>query len=145
MTSTETIFFQVNSDLNNLEFVLSQFESVKQCWIPTKPWLECQLALAEAFTNAVRHAHCNQPIDTLIDIEILVNETAIVIKIWDYGQPFDLIQAINVKVNSDCPPDPFNLSIGGRGLTIINKVADKLSYDRLEDDRNCLMIYKTIS
>ena len=140
LESTHTVFFQVNSDLNDLELVLSKFETVKQSWVPSKCWLECQLALAEAFTNTVRHAHQHKPIDTPIDIEICIQAQAITIKIWDYGEPFDLDNAIDLK--KSIPENPLELSVGGRGLMIMDRVADTLTYDRLDDDRNCLNFYK---
>lgn len=58
---TQHISFRVKSDLIYLKEVLSRFETLRQEWISEKDWLQSQLALAEAFTNAVRHAHKNKP------------------------------------------------------------------------------------
>ncbi|MBL1211004.1 ATP-binding protein, partial [Geminocystis sp. GBBB08] len=63
MKPSQYTYFQVKTDLIYLEEVLLQFESVKQDWIRQKDWLQCQLALAEGFTNAVRHAHRNKPLE----------------------------------------------------------------------------------
>jgi serine/threonine-protein kinase RsbW len=135
---SQKIFFQVKTDLVYLEEVLHRFEAMKQSWINQKDWLECQLALAEGFTNAVRHAHKNRSSETLIDIEIKVTSEEIKIQIWDYGQPFQL-KSVSKPVYS-----LEELSSGGRGIEILQKIADELEYDHLPDNRNCLMIKKIL-
>ncbi len=140
MKTSHQISFQVKSDLVYLEEVLSRFEGLKKNWITSKIWLQCQLALAEGFTNAVRHAHCDQPVDTPIEIEIFLNDQEILIKIWDNGEPFLLETAHQEKKEEKKD----NLATGGRGINIMQKIADELRYDRLDDDRNCLIIRKKI-
>jgi serine/threonine-protein kinase RsbW len=135
---SQKVHFQVKTDVTYLEEVLQQFESIKQDWVNQKDWLQCQLALAEGFTNAVRHAHKDKPSTTPIDIEILVTQKEINIKIWDYGQPFPLTSM--AKKNSPSS----DLAGGGRGIEILQKIADELSYDHHEDDRNCLLIKKNL-
>ncbi|MEM7596030.1 MAG: ATP-binding protein, partial [Cyanobacteria bacterium P01_A01_bin.83] len=73
-----------------LDQVLFQFNQIYQNFIPLRDWLQCRLALAEGFTNAVRHAHKNLPPDIPIKIEVFLKETAMEIKIWDHGSAFDL-------------------------------------------------------
>ncbi|BAQ65160.1 ATP-binding protein [Geminocystis sp. NIES-3709] len=136
MKVSQKIHFQVKTDLIYLQEVLEKFDSVKQDWVNQKDWLQCQLALAEGFTNAVRHAHKDKPSDTPIDIEIKVTEAEINIKIWDYGQPFQLT-SLDKKKSSD-------LAGGGRGIEILQKIADELEYDHQSDDRNCLLIKKNL-
>lgn len=131
-------YFQVKSDLIYLKEVLRQFESIRQKWVTQKDWLLCQLALAEAFTNAVRHAHKNKPSETPIDIEIKVTEEEINIKMWDYGQPFELTSVLKPTSSRR------NLASGGRGIEILLKIADELKYNRLPDNRNCLLIKKNL-
>jgi serine/threonine-protein kinase RsbW len=131
---------QFASDLNLLMDVLSWFEGLNQPFIPTKVWLQCQLAIAEGFTNAVRHAHQNLPIDTPIDLEVTINTEShsLTICIWDCGQPFDL----GAKVQE--LPHLFNdQSEGGRGIAIMNEIADDISYIRTDDQRNCLILVKS--
>lgn len=138
MNISQKVHFQVKTDVSDLEEVLRQFEGVKQDWVNQKDWLQCQLALAEGFTNAVRHAHKNKPADTPIEIEISVTKKEISIKIWDYGQSFQLNSvAKKISPSSD-------LAGGGRGVEILQKIADELSYDHHEDDRNCLLIKKNL-
>lgn len=138
MNISQQVHFQVKTDVSNLKEVLRQFEAVKQDWVNQKDWLQCQLALAEGFTNAVRHAHKDKPSDTPIDIEISVTQEEINIRIWDYGQPFQLT-SISKKISPSS-----DLAGGGRGIEILEKIADELSYDHHEDDRNCLLIKKNL-
>lgn len=140
MTDLKVISFQVKSDLTYLEQVLSEFETVKQDWVDQKDWLQCQLALAEGFSNAVRHAHKNLPSDTEIEITATVTNTTMTIKIWDYGAGFDLNQEEKSLAQQNK-----ELSSGGRGIAILKKITDKISYDRCDDQRNCLMIHKNIA
>jgi len=84
------ISFQVDSDLKSLDSVLKYFEQFKQAGIPQKDWLHCQLALAEGFTNAVRHAHRHLPPEIPIEIEIEITRSQMEIRIWDRGYAFDL-------------------------------------------------------
>jgi serine/threonine-protein kinase RsbW len=133
----KNIYFQTNSDLKILDRVLSNFNQLDRHWIPKIVWLQCQLALAEAFTNAVRHAHKNLPPETLISVEVTLLEKSLEIRVWDYGESFNLEAFIK---NDD---DRFKRLDGGRGILIIHRIADYLSYIRTEDGRNCLLIVKT--
>ncbi|MEP6524574.1 ATP-binding protein [Microcoleus vaginatus DQ-U2] len=128
---------QVNTGLNGLSWVLSWFAQLYDSRIPTSVWIRCQLALAEGFTNAVRHAHKGKPADLPVDIQVAVFAESLEIKIWDSGAPFDLekkIKDISEKVDINSP--------GGRGLKLIKDIADSISYERTADGRNCLSIVK---
>jgi serine/threonine-protein kinase RsbW len=128
---------QVKTDLNALSQVLSWFNQLNQAKVYEKIWLQCQLALAEGFTNAVRHAHKDQPPDMPIEIEVTLLTDGLEIRIWDYGAPFDLVQKskmLPAKIDND--------QEGGRGLKLMLQIADQLSYIRTPDHRNCLLITK---
>jgi serine/threonine-protein kinase RsbW len=128
---------QVNSGLNELDPVLFWFAQLHQSPIPTSVWLRCQLALAEGFTNAVRHAHKGKPPDTPIDIEVALFPEHLEIRVWDYGAPFDLEQRIR-----DVSEQVDIYSGGGRGLKLMRDISDILSYRPTADNRNCLLIVK---
>lgn len=126
---------QFNTDLGSLPQVLVWFEQFNQPPIPYPVWLECQLALVEGFTNAVRHAHASKTPETPIDLEIAIRHHAIELKIWDCGSGFNLDQSlVNPQVMEQSAE-------GGRGLKIIKKIADIVSYTRI-GQRNCLLIVK---
>ena len=128
---------QVKSDLKVLEEVLLWFDQLNRPSIPKKVWLQCQLALAEGFTNAVRHAHKGLPTNISVDLEVTLFPQHLELRIWDHGPPFDLeqwLQAHEHKIDASAG--------GGRGLAILQQIADQLSYTRTDDNRNCLLLVK---
>ncbi len=128
---------QVCSDLGENDKVLLWFEQLHQPPIPKKVWLECELALAEAFTNATRHAHKYLPRETPINIEVTIYTDQMEISIWDYGQPFDLLEWLKQQ-----PTQTDIFAGGGRGIKLMYAIADDISYTRTSDNRNCLLIVK---
>ncbi|MFB2935902.1 ATP-binding protein [Aerosakkonemataceae cyanobacterium BLCC-F154] len=128
---------QLKSDLKALTDVLIWFDQLYNSLVPREIWLRCQLALAEAFTNAVRHAHKDRPSEVPIDIEVTVTKNCIEMRIWDYGLPFDLKEKLKgMPVNHE------NESGGGRGLRLLEAISDHLSYTRNTEQRNCLLMVK---
>ena len=83
------IRLEVKSELRALTDVLKWYDRLGNLPIPKLVWWKCQLALAEGFTNAVRHAHREMPSETPIQLEIKVFKGLLEIRIWDWGQPFD--------------------------------------------------------
>lgn len=128
---------QLKTDLRNLTDVLVWFDQLYNSLIPREVWLRCQLALAEAFTNAVRHAHKNKSSEVPIEIEVTLKENCIEMRIWDYGSPFDLKEKLKFM-----PVNHENDSGGGRGLRLLEAIADQLSYTRTAEQRNCLLMVK---
>ena len=134
--TTQTLRIQTNTDLHRLEEVLDWFNQFDRPEIPRAVWMQCQLALAEGFTNAVRHAHAEQPLETPIEIEARLNAGAIELRIWDYGAGFDLEDCLH---GAD---QPHQEAAGGRGLKIIQQTADVVHYGAADAQRNCLLIVK---
>jgi len=132
-----SIKIEVKSDLKALDEVLFQFNTIYQDSIPLRDWLQCRLALAEGFTNAVRHAHKNLPRDVPIRIEVLLNQTFMEIRIWDRGPAFDLHGFI-----AETSKKHAKWLASGRGIPILNKISNRLDYYRIEQQRNCLVIIK---
>jgi serine/threonine-protein kinase RsbW len=129
----------VPTELKALDRVLSEFDNLYLDIVPKRDWLKCRIALAEGFTNAVRHAHKDLPADTPIKIEAVLTPPAIKLTIWDYGNPFDLEAWIDRHLKYRQ-----NLSEGARGILLLTKIADSLSYRHTEDGRNCLLMVKYI-
>ncbi|MDL5055187.1 anti-sigma regulatory factor [Oscillatoria laete-virens NRMC-F 0139] len=87
-------YLTVKSDLSLLNQVQEWFEQFWEDNLQERVWPEnqlyrLQLALAEGFTNAVRHAHHNLSPETPIDLELTLWEDRLEIRIWDRGQPFN--------------------------------------------------------
>jgi serine/threonine-protein kinase RsbW len=133
----QIISFEVPGDLQELDQLLLKFEQIYQNFIPYQDWLQCRLALAEGFTNAVRHAHKNIPKEIPIEIEILLRQNSLEIRIWDYGSAFDLRSFI-----TETAQRYHSWLASGRGIPLLNKIADRLDYQRTETQKNCLLIIK---
>ncbi|MEM9274277.1 MAG: anti-sigma regulatory factor [Cyanobacteria bacterium P01_F01_bin.143] len=128
---------QVNSELSSLGKVLSWFESLKDPLVPRRIWIECQTVLGEAFDNVVIHAHKDLPSTTTVEIGIKILSQLIIIKVWDQGPGFDL-ESQRYKVSQGVD----DYAEHGRGVQILEKVADYFSYFSVPNGRNCLLILK---
>ena len=137
MEALQTINIEVPGDLQELNGLLIKFNQIHQSFIPCRDWLQCRLALAEGFTNAVRHAHKNIPKEIPIEIQVRLRRNSMEIRIWDYGSAFDLKGFINKTA------EKHHAWLGsGRGIPLLNKIADRLDYKRTEQQKNCLIVFK---
>ena len=133
----QSITIEVKSDLQELDRILLEFDRIERDFIPLRDWLQCRLALAEGFTNAVRHAHKNSPSDLSIKIKVLLQRKAMEIRIWDHGAPFDLHSFI-----AETSKKHADWLASGRGIPLLNKISHHLDYYRTEEQQNCLVIIK---
>lgn len=130
---------KVKSELKLLNDVQKWFEKFCLQYLSPPCWSDSQLyclnlALAEGFTNAVRHAHHALPAETTIDIDVDLWVDRLEIRIWDRGNPF----------NPDAltEPEPGSLIEGGYGWFLLRRLADRVVYERTTDGRNYLLIVK---
>jgi serine/threonine-protein kinase RsbW len=130
---------QVGSQLDFVDEVQGWFSDIcrslegETSWI--KPYADrLALALTEGFTNAVRHAHANLPADTAITIDLNLYRDRIEIRIFDQGDPF------NPELLPE--PQPGELLGSGYGWFLLRRLVDQVTYQRLQDGRNCLSIVK---
>ena len=113
--------------------------------------MQCNLVLVEVFTNVVSYAHEALSEETPIDIEISLHEPDkfLELRIWDYGEPFDLEAQIERATKEvDKTKDAIEIDdipTGGRGLFIAKMVADDISYIRTDDGRNCFVMTKSFA
>ncbi|WP_238987056.1 ATP-binding protein [Lyngbya aestuarii] len=128
---------QAPNTLDALSDILSWFARLQHPSVPSSIWIRCQLALAEGFTNAVRHAHQNLSSDVTVEIEVALSDSQIEIRVWDYGPPFNLMEKLQLM-----PPQINKSAGGGRGLKLMRDIADYLNYEPTSDGRNCLLIVK---
>lgn len=134
---SQTILLQVSSNLSELINVLTWFEKLSHSSVPNADWLRCKTALAEIFTNAVRHAHRDMPTEIPIDLEATLAKNMIEIKVFDYGSGFDLSEKLSTLDDVDIN------ALGGRGLDLINQMVDVFTYTKTLDGRNCMLISKS--
>lgn len=131
---------QVPSDL--------RFLSIVENWLLDSLALELQeeadwqyqsrrlrLALVEAYSNVVRHAHRGQP-DLPITIRLELEARSLHLEIWDHGQGFDL--------STYLPPTPEARQEGGYGWLILNRLMDRVEYQMRINGRNCLTLKATL-
>ncbi|MBD2450390.1 anti-sigma regulatory factor [Nostoc sp. FACHB-152] len=132
----------VRSELTLLNRVQQWFEQFCLQYVFQFGWTQNQvyrvnLALAEGFTNAVRHAHRFLPPETTIEIEVSLWADRMEIRIWDYGNPFN--------PDAIAEPKPGTPQVGGYGWFLLRRLTDRVVYERSPDGRNCLLIVKYAS
>lgn len=132
---------QVKTELEALKEVLQWFEGLVFPHVPQKMGWQCEVALVEAFTNAVRHAHQNLPENTPIDLEVELLPNFLEMRIWDKGKSFDLEAKLRKSELEANTPESMEKE-GGRGLQFINKLTDELQYLNLPNRCNCLIMRK---
>ena len=82
------------------------------------------LVLTEAMVNAIKYANSKDP-EKLVHIVINISEDALVIKVFDKGQGFDI---------STIPAPDFNrLEDRGRGIFLIRSLMDSVSYKKVRN------------
>jgi serine/threonine-protein kinase RsbW len=102
-------------------------------WADQAPRL--RLALVEAYSNVVRHAHKDQPnLPILLRLEIKGRELHL--EIWDHGDGFDLTGYM--------PPSPEQHQEGGYGWLILHRLMDRVEYRLQVNGQNCLMMETTL-
>jgi len=138
LTYQQTHQFETVTDPKALRSLLDWFNQFQTAPIPHKVWLQCQLALIEGFTNAIRHAHADLAAETPIKIQVAVSDRDIDIWVWDQGPGFRFDEILDTKLASTSQE-----AEGGRGLKIMYMVADEISYQPVEGQGNCLHIHKT--
>ncbi len=132
---------QVATKLEALQDVLKWYEELISPCLPKKTGWQCEVALVEAFTNAVRHAHQDLPTNTPIYLEVELYPNSLEMRVWDRGKPFDLKAQLQANQDNVTSLD----KEGGRGLQFIKKLTDDLQYLTHLDYGNCLVIKKRYS
>jgi serine/threonine-protein kinase RsbW len=89
------------------------------------------LALVEAYSNVVRHAHRDRP-DLPIVLRLEVREHDLALEIWDHGDGYDLSTYLT--------PSPEKMQEHGYGWLILNRLMDRVEYQLQVNGRNCLKL-----
>jgi serine/threonine-protein kinase RsbW len=91
------------------------------------------LALHEAISNVIRHAHRDRP-DAELQIHCYLTPERVEIQLLDEGEPFDLTAVPKL--------DPAELRIGGRGVYLMRALMDELSCQPRGERGNILRMVK---
>ena len=101
-----------------------------------------ELSIVEAVTNAIKHAYRGRPDQKLL-LAISLDEEQLQFDLYDFGDPMPAIQVDRlvrghgiVEANY---PDHTSIPETGRGLEIIHRAMDTISYVR-EAGQNHLML-----
>lgn len=91
-----------------------------------------RLALAEGYSNAVRHAHKGKP-SLPVKLRLEVVQDLILLEIWDQGDGYDIQQY--------SAPKPEDRQEGGYGWMILSRLVDDVRYETdLNGGSNCLRL-----
>lgn len=83
---------------------------------------DLNLVLTEAMANAIQHANEGDP-SKEVHIEISIIDQRLIIRVFDFGQGFDVKQYVE-------PRHP--LDEHGRGIYLIHTIMDEISYQATE-------------
>jgi serine/threonine-protein kinase RsbW len=106
---------------------------------------EVELCVAEAVTNAIRHAWHGEPGHT-VSIAVSAQKNELRIDISESGTPMGVEHSQRLRDTREAEPETGDRSLlaeGGRGLQIIRDLMDKAEYTR-EGSVNCLRLTKRI-
>ncbi len=90
-----------------------------------------RLALAEAYSNVVRHAHRDQP-DLPILFRLEIKDRDVALEIWDRGNGYNISNYIE--------PDPQDKQESGYGWLIMQRLMDRVEYRLQVNGLNCLKL-----
>jgi len=133
----------VDSDLDQLEAVVSWFDRLSDPGVPTDLWMQAQLALVEGFTNAVRHAQAHLMAPPQVQLSLQVTRSLFCIQIIDHGEHFDFAEALaRVEADSAASGEDPLAREAHWGLVMLLKLQKdygwSISYCRRDDGTNCL-------
>jgi serine/threonine-protein kinase RsbW len=136
--------FSVDSELENVSLVAVAVNSMcALLGLDTTSAGEVELCVAEAATNAIRHAYHDQPGRT-VAILLSVTEDHLQIEVSDNGSPMPAEQERRLLHGTRSAEfragDRMSLAEGGRGLQIIHDLMDEVSYVRTDKVNRLRMI-----
>ncbi len=137
MNSKQKKSLRLPARIENLEKLIDCIlEEVKKAGIGPKPASDIHLAADEACTNAISYAY---PPGEEKDIEVTCSRTPeeFTVTIRDWGKPFNPLQTSPPNLDLELEERP----VGGLGIFLMKKFADRIDYRR-EDDSNLLTIIK---
>jgi len=91
------------------------------------------LALHEAISNVIRHAHHDQP-EAQLQIDCYLTHDRVEVQVLDEGEPFNLAAVPEL--------DPAELRIGGRGVYLMRTLMDEVTCQPRGQRGNILRMVK---
>ena len=139
--------FTIDSDLGNVSLVAVAVNRIcAQLGLDEMSAGQVELCIAEAATNAIRHAYHDEPGHT-VAIALTASPNQLHIEVSDSGTPMPAEQEHRLVHGTrgwEVPAtDRSSLPEGGRGLQIIHDLMDEVSYVRA-GNLNRLMMTKQL-
>ena len=136
--------FAVDSELENVSLVAVAVNSIcRQLGLDAVNAGEVELCVAEAATNAIRHAYHDQPGQT-VAIFLSATQEHLQIEVSDNGSPMPAEQEQRLLHGTQSVEfqagDRMSLAEGGRGLQIIHDLMDEVSYFTADNVNRLRMI-----
>lgn len=128
---------KIPSDLKFLAVVENWLlESLATDLKETDSWpqiaMRLRLALVEAYSNVVRHAHKDKP-ELPVILRLSLEQNTVILEIWDSGEGYD--------PTDYSPPAPEAWQEGGYGWMILNRLMDRVQYQvSAAGGQNCLFL-----
>lgn len=119
--SSAVSVFKIKSAVEHLEGISFYLNNMLVFYGFSSGW-QIQLALTEAFTNAVCHGNHSSP-DKTVTCEITFNKDEVTICIEDEGEGFEVPDLKNYKLNDD------KYAGSGRGIFLINSYMDSVEFN----------------
>jgi len=138
------VHFAIDSELSNVSLLAIAVNRIcLHLGLDEASAGELELCVSEATTNSIRHSYHGEPGNT-VAIELTVQRDQLRIEVSDNGTPMpaeQMHQLQDGKLNLEFQPDDRSLlAEGGRGLWIICRLMDEVSYSRVGNSNRLIMI-----
>ncbi len=132
---TPDIHLRIKSDAKLLMPVRGMLRSFLERMDLSEPKAnEVVLAVDEACANSIRHSYKGKP-DGIVDLKFIETSSVIKIVISDDGEPIDIDQTKKKKQGKITVSD---LEVGGRGISFMQYVFDKVEFCPGDKHGNCV-------
>ena len=144
----KSLSLSIESDLGNVTLAALAVKAVcLYAGLTASDADHVELCMAEAITNSILHAYHGKS-SHQVAISVRIVKDQLEFEICDAGTAMSPDQAKRLeseeRAHENDPVDRALLSESGRGLEIIRRVMDEVTYKR-EANRNCVAMVKRIS
>jgi serine/threonine-protein kinase RsbW len=138
------VHFAIDSELGNVSLIAIAVNRIcLHLGLDEASAGELELCVTEAATNSIRHAYHGEHGHT-VEIELTVQPNHLCLEVSDSGTPMPVEQVHQLQDGKLClefrPDDRNVLAEGGRGLRIIRRLMDEVSYSRVGNHNRMIMI-----
>lgn len=126
----------IRNDIDELNRLVVFLEELEEEWeLPMGLIPSINLALEEALTNVIFYAY-EKNTENEITVDFSREGKKLTIVITDTGKPYDPLQKEDPDVSLSAEDRP----IGGLGIFLIKQIMDEVSYQRIENKNQLIMI-----